>query len=124
MATMLNFDPCDVTEYDRERRGMVSRLRAVVAFGILDTKGRALGCRAYIEEYRDMPERREDHCVWSARTGGFYTSIQATRDGEAFGATTTTSMRHDTLDEAKASLAKRVEQSRKRQAKQFPEGVK
>ena len=74
---------------------------AEVLFGTHDSKGRALGCRLDIE----------------VRGSAHYTGVQAQRDSKTFGASFPMMLRCETLEEAKASLLKRAEQSRKRALK-------
>ena len=109
--TFTTLDPAE------DYRARKSYMTAKVDFGTVDSKGRKLGCRLIINESEAREERTEGYTTYPRVIAGFYTGIQAERDGETFGASFPKMLWCETLEEAKASLLKRAAQSCKRAAK-------
>jgi len=109
-----NTAPCNpATDY----KARVSYTIAYVRFGMVDSKGRELGCCLIIEEREARPARTEGYTTYGEIFPGFYTGVQATRAGASFGASFPKMLRCESLEEAKASLLKRAAQSCKRAEK-------
>jgi hypothetical protein len=107
-----------VSDQTTDYKARKSHTTARVDFGMVDKKGRALGCMLIIEERVARPAVTTPHgTTYGEITAGFYTGVQATRAGSSFGASFPKMLRCETLEEAKASLLKRAAKSCKSAAK-------
>lgn len=83
------------------------------SFGVLDAKGRTVGCRGEIEPCMTFVNPAAGREM--VHTGEWYVRVQSTRDGKKFGATATTvATKVATLEEAKAAALAKMADSFKR----------